>query len=127
MAGEAELLGRAAAKLDRLLAGTTTGRWRMDGPWAHAGDVHTELVTAGDDRAAVVVGPPDVGAGPRSAADLRYIVCVQPAVGRALVRWLQAEAVSARDATETVSPWAVSVARAILGEGKVDGEGEGSG
>lgn len=99
-----DLVERATARLDQLLAGVTSGRWQVDGPWWHPTGTATEeaeptsMVTAGPDRQVVALGVPDLGTGRDSGPELAYAAVMGPHVGRALVRWLQAEAADARDA-----------------------------
>lgn len=82
-----ELLKRAAARLDRMLARATPGRWLVDGPWDHGGGEQTGMVTTGADRGSVVIGVPSLGSERSADDDLTYMATMGPPVARALARW----------------------------------------
>lgn len=107
----AELLRRAADRLDELTKAATPGPWVPEGGWSVAGPT-----------------PDGWGGGPHLIADTKwrsdtaYIATMHPGVGKALAEWFRTfsecvvddESLAASYFAEVDS--AVDVARAILGE-----------
>ena len=113
----AELLRRAAAKIERLAAVAPLWPWRMGGSGDLLGYGSVPIVQSGYDFAEV------------QWADgvFEWVCPMSPAVAAPLVEWLRAEAEHA--ATTRVRAWqamqphtarAVAFARAVLGENTED-------
>lgn len=122
----AETLRAAAERVRELAAKATPTPWRLDGPWWHDESGPTArgsrtavpalLITAGEHRRAVLIGPP---ASRTDGADLQWAITLSPAIAEPLAVWLYATAdLIDSEPVRPVTPKrpALALARAILGD-----------
>ena len=111
----ADLLRRAAARLDELAVAATRGPWRV-APIAKRADVRgLPENTSGDYRGDSIATAADSEFGACSQSSAAYIAAMHPGVGKALAAWLRGEANALHLCPGHVAVAALTVAREILG------------
>lgn len=106
----ADLLRRAAERLEELAANTSAGPWQLIGDWGIPNG-WTAVWSAGVGQY-VAENPGSTVSRP----DVQWIATLGPQIAAPLAAWLRAEAQYMKDERDDSSDSAVQLARAILKE-----------